>query len=369
MLTSVRMAAPESTRRWPYGSMEDRIGDLPVALRDPGGVCAWWCRLGEGGAIEEAGFRLPSARVVEIGPGPPHPVLGDTLEVATGNRALARFSRVSLTDPDRIPAMDRPGALPPGAGTAILGFLAARAEAMGRSALRYHGPYPTAALFDALADAYRVRGDLRQALATFVADVETRAAEGRTGDVPVDFEPAPFERHFPAADVCVQLREGLEKVFLGARAYDRAGSGGRRLERRGGGYAAVFEIAGEPYFELARFDEGGRLLSGPQAPPAVESPLSGRALPSEVGRALADALPERAPVLLRDALRDTLLETPLVWGDPGTDGVASRDGAFIVHAALADRLEGKELLEAIARAVELPAQRLAQARLERAVGP
>ncbi len=357
------MASEPDEVMWPMGSREHRRGGLPERLYDPGGVLAWACSFRDG-ELTEARFRVPAGGEVFLRASEQrHPVLGEVFEVGGEGGAMARFSRVSFRAPASIPAMDRPGALPAGAGTAILGFLAARARSASGGPLRYRGPYPTASLFDALMDCFSVRGDAREALARFVSDAERRAFSARMDEVPVDFEPAPFERRWPGGGVCVQLRDGVEKVFIAGRSFSRDQSGPRRLRSREGRISALVEIAGAPYCEVASLTEGGELVSGPRPLPPVDSPLVGRSMPSAVGRALAAALPGRAPVALRDPLREVVLTTPLVWGDPGPDEATVRGGAIVFHPALADRLGGNDLLEAIARAAELPAQKLAQAAL------
>ena len=354
--------------RWPHGSIEERRHDRPIRLTDGRKTTAWQCEWSPRGDLRWARLRAPGGEVVEVRPGGRHPIFGEAMEVRRNGEAIARFARVSFAAPAEIPAMDSPGALPPGAGTAILAFLAARARAAGVEVLRYRGPYPTAALFDSLLECFRVAEySPAAALERFVADAESRMLAASMEVVDVGFSPAPPERRWLSGGVCAQLRDGVEKLFVGGRAYARDASGARRLRPRGDGYAAVVEIAGETVCEVAELDASGELVAGPHEIPAIDSPLLGRALPAAVGRALAEALAARAPTLLCDAVREILLATPITWGDPGPDEAAVRGDELVIHPALADHLEGRELLEAIARAIELPAQRLAQRGLLRHV--
>jgi hypothetical protein len=357
------------TTRWPHGSVEERRGGRARRLCDDRGTVAWSCVWTEAGELASATFRTPADEQVEVRPGADHPIFGPALEVCWRGEAVARFARVALDAPAEIPAMDDPAALPPGAGTAILSFLAGQARAAGVARLRYRGPYPTAALFDSLLECFRVRGDPRDALARFHADAERRALRPRMDEVEVEFEPAPFERRWLGQRACVQLRDGVEKLYVEGRAYSRDAAGARRLRRRPGGYEANVEIAGEAWCTVAELDEHGELVGAPRPAAPVESQLLGRELPLEVRRAFADALPPRAPALLRAALREVLLRTPLCWGDPGPDEAIAAGEEILVHPGFAERLEGRELLEALARAVEPIARRLAQRQLARRVAP
>jgi hypothetical protein len=352
---------------WPHGSVEARLAGRPHALRDSRGALAWSCAYGDDGELRSARFRTPADEHVDLRPGGAHPIFGPALRVVYRGVKVAQVARVALEAPAEIPAMDDPAALPPGAGTAILSFLAGQARAAGVACLRYRGPYPTAALFDSLLECFRVRGGVREALARFPAGAEERALAARMDEVEVDFEPAPFERRWCGRGVCVQLRDGVEKLYVHGRAFSRDAAGARRLRWRQGGYEARVEIAGEPWCTVAELDERGELIAGPHPWRPVESRLSGHELPVEVRRALADALPPRAPALLQAALVESLLATPLRWGDPGPSEASAAGDHIVIHPALADRLEGRELLEAIARAVEPVAQRLAQRRLAQQV--
>lgn len=335
--------------------------ELPTRVCDRGGM-AWFEASWRGAELARAEIVTPDRSRLVIAPrSATHPIFGpcDRVLDASGEER-GRFGAVAWAEPRRIPPLDRPGALPAGGGTAILNAIA-RAAPRGRP-LRYAGPYPTAALFDSLLDCFRPAAPPAEALATFTDDVEARARTACMDEVAVDFFPAPFERWWQGP-VCVQLRDGVEKVYAGGRAYARDAAGPRRVRPRGDHWAAVVEIGGATWAEVAELDRDGRLISGPQPVPAANSPLLGRALPPEVHRAIAAALPPRAPALLRPALARVLADAAIVWGDPGADEAAVSAGTFLVHVGLADALDGAALLEAIARAVEPVAHRVAQARL------
>lgn len=361
---------PAEQEKLTHGTIIDNRAGLPIRGRDRRGNSNFEAEWAEQRLIE-ARLRLPDGRwiTLEAGAGQ-HPMFGlcDTVTLGEG-QPLARFQAVDWADPAHIPPLDRPGALPSGAGTAILNLLAQQAQLRGRAALRYRGPYPTGALFDALADCFRPQGDVNTTFHRFTEQVELAATTGEMTEPPVDFVPAPFERVWFEAGVCVQLRAGVEKVYIGGRAYARATVGARRLKRTETGTTALVEIGGEPWAEVLRLDEQGNLIEEPKPLPLVDSPALGRPLPDSIRAALVDALPPRAPALMQPALRQVLTTTPITWGDPGDDVAAIRDNTIVLHAVLLERLVGRspaEILTAIALAIEPPAQRLAQRMLAEA---
>ena len=310
--------------------------------------------------------RIPDGRWLQIAPrAANHPLLGSCDAVYLDDALIARFQAVDWRTPQSIPALDQPGILPPGAGTAILNTIAQHAPD-GQSPLRYRGPYPTATLFDALLESFRVT-DPPAALKRFTADVESRALAGRPREIEVDFFPAPFHRQFSQPAICVQIRDGLEKVFLAGRSYARDTLGPRRLrERDGGGWIATVELAGQTWAHVAHFERDGKLIHGPHPLPHVPASVCGQPLPEGIRAAIAQALPPRAPALMRPALVQILAETQFVWADTGDEVALPRDSTIAIHAGLlqvATDVPPLQLLEAIARAVEPVVHRMAQSRL------
>jgi hypothetical protein len=316
----------------------------------------------QGGVLR---LRVPEGAHIEVRPRAAHHVLFGPCDVVglQGGQPLARFQAVDWDRPTFIPPLDRPGALPAGAGTAILNFLARQAP----SPLRYRGPYPTGALFDALLECFRV-ADPVAAFHRFTQGVEHSALAGRMHEVPVDFEPAPFVRRWhEGRGVCVQLRQDVEKVYIHGRGYARDAAGPRRVRRDRDHWIAVVEILGREWARTARFDDSGALIDGPHPLPRVHSALIGRTLPGPIRDALAAALPDRAPALMKAVLHQLLGATPLVIADTGDELAIGREGRIEVHALLLEwglASHPVELLEALALAVEPVAQRLAQAALE-----
>ena len=64
---------------------------------------------------------------------------------------------------------------------------------LANKALRYKGPYPTAALFDTLGFALQHEGDPGNALSMFTANVEALALRGELIENPLRFQPMPCE--------------------------------------------------------------------------------------------------------------------------------------------------------------------------------
>jgi hypothetical protein len=206
------------------------------------------------------------------------------------------------------------------------------------------------------------------AFGRFTQGVEHSALAARMHEVPVDFEPAPFVRKWHQdRGVCVQLRQGLEKVYIHGRGYARDAAGPRRVRRDRDHWVAVVEILDREWARTARLDESGALVDGPHPLPSVHSALIGRALPGPICDALAATLPDRAPALMKAVLQQILGVTPLVIADTGDELAIGRDGRIEVHALLLEwglASHPVELLEALAHAVEPVAQRLAQAALQ-----
>lgn len=359
------MGSQERVQHLRHGTRIEHQDGMPARWIDRGGTVAlecWW----QGRRLSRARLRIPDGRHLVLEPGAgSHPLLGITDTLALdGSAPLAGCAQVEWSAPAALPALDQPGALPPGAGTAVLGFLARRCAEAGVESLRYRGAYPTGALFDALLECFAVAGDPAPAFARFSAQVERSAAAGTVVEPEVEFRPAPFERLW-GPGLCAQLRDGLERVWLGPLAFARDRAGSRRLRPDGADWEATVELGGQRWATVARLSADGSLIDGPHAPPPLPAAWLGRPLPSGVRAALIEALPPRAPVLLRAELARALEAAPLTWGDAGTEPARPDGEGIVLHAALVELLAGDPaaLLEAVAAAVEPVAHRLAQRRL------
>lgn len=314
--------------------------------------------------MEPVRLRIPDGRyvIVRLADGQ-HEIFGTCHTVSLeGGDVLARFAAVDWDAPELIPPMDTPGALPPGAGTAILNEIAVRTPA---DVLRYRGPYPTGALFDSLRECFSVSGDVREAFERFTADVEQTAVTGEMREVDVDWLPSPFQRAWHGTRVCVQLRSGVEKVYVDGKSFSREAAGARRVRRAEGGYVAVVEIGGKQWAEIARFDSDGALIGGPYDAPSVEDPLVGRDVPPVLRQSIAAAIIPASPELLRPTLREVFADTTMVFGDPGWAEATLSEGTIVVHPAILTHLgsDAAALVRALAGAIAPIAHRLGQARL------
>jgi len=298
-----------------------------------------------------------------------HPVLGRCdLVVDAAGRVLAHGSAVDWRRPTRIPALDRPGALPPGAGTAILNLLAWQAHRAGSGPLRYHGPYPTAALFGALMASFHVQEPLDAARARFTAEAEARALAGTCGEIDVGFHPLPHAWSWPRPRICVQHRAGIERVWIDGHPFDRDRGGLRRLRSDGDELAACIAVGDEVWVELVRIDRHGEPRSEPAPLPPAPPELCGTELPPAVVEVLGEVVVAEAPRMLQPALRSVLAEVRLGWGDPGLPLVGWRDGTLELHAGLVAVLptEPAALLGVLVRAIAPALRRAATDRLEAA---
>jgi hypothetical protein len=133
-----------------------------------------------------------------------HPLLGDAHVIEHEGRAITAMSALDWERPTRIPVVAAPAQLPPGAGGLLLNHIAELAQRSGVPRLRYAGPYPTPALYRALARSFRASAGE----ATFTHDVLGRALRLARDEVPVDFVPAPHLR--------VALPRGHAEVRPGA---------------------------------------------------------------------------------------------------------------------------------------------------------
>ncbi|MCA9652426.1 MAG: hypothetical protein H6712_11760 [Myxococcales bacterium] len=295
-----------------------------------------------------------------------HPVLGrcDLVLDREGKR-LARGSAVDWRAPTEIPALDRPGALPRGAGTALLNLLAWQAVRAGSGPLRYHGPYPSEALWTTLRASFRVDGPPDEAEARFVAEGEARAVAGTRAPIDVAFHPEPHTWHWSAPRVCVQRRRGIERVYVDGRPFEREGPGPWCLDEQGSEWIAGVRIAGVRWAELLRLDPEGVPRGEPQALPRAPTDLVSSPLPPPVTAVLCEVLVLQAPRLLQPAMRRTMDALELRWGDTAPELVRACDDAIELHAGLVAALptDPSALLGTLVHLVQPTARRLAAASL------
>jgi hypothetical protein len=329
-----------------------------------------------GDALVEATLRLPDGATIVVRPGADaHPLLGpcDGIHlVADGAHhvdadgeigpAIARVASVSWARPTCIPAVDVPGALPVGAGSAILNLLATLAAHAGVPSLRYRGPYPTAALFESLLKSFRADAD---AGPRFVAD-----PEGRFGSVElspsVEFVPAPFRWSWTGPRICAQHRDGLERLWIDGRAYDRSGEH-HVLVDDGDDRCAQVIFAGAPWCEVLRVDADGVPRGPIAAPPVVPEDLLGVALPRAMIEVVAEGLARESAPALGPAIH-RVLAAGITLADTGLAPSRGDPSGIVVHAALVERglaLAPAASLRVVLDAVRGPVVRAAVADLAR----
>ena len=287
--------------------------------------------------LQSATLRLPDESNINIRPeARQHPVLGLCDSVIVNGRQRTFFTTVDWAEPGFIPAMDAPGTLPSGAGSAIMNLLAHLAT----KALRYKGPYPTAALFDTLGFAFQHEGEPEKALTTFTANVEALALRGELIENPVRFEPAPCEL-LAVGGATIVLRRGVERVLVQGRTYVNTVYGTRRLRHEGEDVVAYVDIGGEPWVDILRCTQDGRLIGEVAALPSFEHVLNGEPVPSAMISLVAAVVGEEAPDLLKQKIAE--VADSLVWtfGDAGGENVTANEGQIQVHSLLAERLAAR----------------------------
>ena len=325
-----------------------------------------------GDRLRRIELTLPDTRKFELVTGRgEHPIIGpcDALRMVGDAEPLAYCGRTDWAAPCEIPALDRPAAIPPGAGTALLNVLAWQAARAGIPWLRYRGPYPTSALFTSLRASFQVGGDLDRMEEEFTRDVEDAAITGRMSNPSVEFVPAPHVWTWPAPRVCVQHRNTVERVYIDGQAFDRLVVGARRLVLDDDGdLVAAIVLAGHRVAEILRFSPDGEPRGEPRALESAPADLCGEPLPDAVVGVLAEAIAADAPRLLAPAVFEVLRPGEVRWGDPGMALVRAGEGGVVLHASLVRHLpeEPRALLGVLVELLGWPVRKLAQRRLSEA---
>jgi hypothetical protein len=323
-----------------YGTRyEERDGRL-VAIVDRTGFA--WARLAWDGdrlarlevPAGQRAIAVDGAIVRDELLGDAHAILGGgTADGAAAAAAepLTAMSPLDWRRPTEIPTIAAPGRLPPGAGGALLDAIAVLAALAEVPALRYAGPYPTPALWRALARAFRTSASE----AELTADLVARAARLARDPIPIDFAPAPCERVAIAGGRGhVELRDGLERAVLDGIGYEPAGSPARLA---GGAHAEIW-FGDAPYARVATFGPAGELLDGPHPIPPCTSGVIGKEFPPALAYALAELVAGAVPAPLAEDARAWIAARPIRWADTGARAAAAAPGELHVHAALWERI-------------------------------
>lgn len=273
----------------------------------------------------------------------PHPILGVCSSLRSDGAPCTQMSAVRWSAPASIPPIAEPARLPPLTGTLLLDWLARCAAAAGRPALRYVGPYPTAALYASLCQCFTPLGAPEAAPeAAFTAAAGALLLAPRMAEAPVDFAPAPFERWWLSPRLGLQARQHIERLFLDGAAFDRSATAVRRLVERpaapGDGHAAA--LAAELWFgdtrwaTLVELTAEGEVQRGPLPPPPIDDPIVGQELPLPLRRALASLIADAVPAVLAPFVEPILSAATLRWGDAGTSALTPTADGAVLHAAL-----------------------------------
>ncbi len=310
-----------------HGTRYDCVSDRLACVTDRTGACH--ARLSWSGAADRL-VRLAVDGAVVDGAIRHHRLLGAAHTV--GDTAM---TALDWARPAEIPAIAAPGRLPPGAGAAILNTIALLAREAGVTALRYAGPYPTAALWRSLARSFRCD----DGEAAFTAGALDRAVRVARDPIPIDFAPAPHER-IAIPGGFVELRDRLERAVIDGVGYEPGGSPARLVEAAdpAAGPQAEVWFGDACYARVATLTADGNVVDGPHPIPACASPVIGRAFPAALRDALAELVADAVPAPLAADARALCAAAGVAWADLGARAAAERPGGFAVHAALWDRI-------------------------------
>ena len=256
-----------------YGTVYEERGGRLACVRDRTGTA--WAELAWDGA-QLARLVVPGAEV--RGEVIRDPLLGDAHRIGATTMSALDWAR-----PTEIPTLAAPARLAPGSGGAVMNAIAVLAARAGVTALRYAGPYPTAALWRTLARSFRTAATEE----AFTADALGRAARLDRAPIAIDFAPAPHERVALAGGHgddhgFVELRDGLERATLAGHTFERAAhaAGPARLvedgEGSGGALACEIWFGDAPYARVATLAPTARCAPAPPDPPCA-SPVLGAA--------------------------------------------------------------------------------------------
>jgi hypothetical protein len=260
----------------------------------------------------------------------PHELLGDAHAIVIGDRIATWMSAIDWAHPTRIPTVAAPGRLPPGAGAALLNAIAVRARDAGVTALRYAGPYPTPALYRALARSFRASASAD----AFCADLDRRMRELARDEIAIDFAPAPHER-VRSGDAVLEVRDGVERATIAGTSFERDDA----IARLVGDETLHAEVwfGDAPYARVATI-VGRAVVDGPHPPPSLASRVIGATFPSELRVALAELVAEIVPPPIATTARAIVVDVEIAWADLGTRAARDTGDRIEIHAALWERI-------------------------------
>lgn len=256
------------------------------------------------------------------------------------DHTLTIFASVAYENLDFLPPLDTPTSLPIGGGSTILNVLAMLGQDQKKSVMRYRGPYPTERLFATLCESFRYSGEPGPTRERFTQSADERAVQLSMEETTIDWRPSPHERFFPAPDTCVQLRDGVEKVYDRGRTYYRPDLAvnayalrTERLEEGQTRYTAGLTILGQSVEEHLVLDTTGEIIERRDvaSSPYLRGPTR---LSDEWKAVLVRLIATESTPLLRSALWPIMDELTLVWGGVQGNLWAHADTEIFLHAGI-----------------------------------
>jgi hypothetical protein len=315
----------------------------------------------DAGRLRRAKVRIPDGAWIGIEPGAAEsPIWGrsdrlwrlDPDQPFRLVEPITLFQSVDYGAVSFIPPLAEPERLPPGAGTAVLNFLASLLVDQGTSRVHYRGPYATEQLFTSLLESFRYDLAASSPLEQFMGS-------------DLSWTPAPHDRLFLPAGVYVQLRDGIEKVVFGGRAYYRRPWQGvlrdepRVVREDGDRVICSLWAMEEPIEDHLVLDRSGEVLAAPPVPPADGT----RAAFSPRWRgAIGELIAHGSTPFLRPSILGVVERLHLEWGPVAGDLVEAAGEHLVVSLNLprlfrrrldAEREPGKRVRTALHFAAEV----------------
>ena len=252
-----------------------------------------------------------------------HPLLGDAFVICDrAGEPLTAMSAIDFDRPHEIPIVAAPGALPPGTGGLLLNFIAERARDAKIAALRYAGPYPTPALYNALLRSFVSSAEPWD----FTIDLLRRMSLLSREPIPVDFTPAPHRR-VPFARGFTEVRNGVERAVIDGLSYDDVDEVNRRLQAG----RAELSFGSAPPTHIATFADDGTIVDGPHAIPTTEHPMIGKDFPVELRTEMGQLVSEFVVDPLQPIAASMIAARTLVWLDLGARSCVRTETGFALH--------------------------------------
>jgi len=287
----------------------------------------------DAGRLRHARARLPDGSWIGIEPGAVEsPAWGrsdrlwllEPVEPFQPVEPITHFQSVDYGAVGFIPPLAEPERLPPGAGTAVLNFLATLLVDQGTPRVGYRGPYATEQLFTALLESFRYDPAATSPLDRFMAS-------------DLAWTPAPHERLFAPAGAYVQLRDGIEKVVFQGRPYyrqrwqDVVRAEPRVVRTEGPRVFCSLCALGEAVEDHLILDPAGEILA--VLPPA---PAEGTAVPFSPGwrHAMGELIAHGSTPLLRPSILGVVERLRLEWGPVTGDLVEAAGDRLAVSLRL-----------------------------------